>query len=126
DRPRRWAVFKLTRAALSQVSLVRGFGSSCSQPLLAKRPSKRVGSGLKAISREFPVFVCVSRVSGWTFSAVGFRVSGTDVEPANQSALPAVFIFTAFGGKVVPATIPSCNAARQNVSKSPGTFWAFQ
>ena len=37
----------LTIAALSQVSLVSGFGSSCSQPLLAKLPSHTVGSGRK-------------------------------------------------------------------------------
>ena len=33
------AVFSLITAALSQVSRVIGSGSSCSQPLLAKRPS---------------------------------------------------------------------------------------
>ena len=44
------AVFGLTSAALSQVSLVSGFGSSCSQPLLAKRPSQTVGSGRNATS----------------------------------------------------------------------------
>ena len=37
-------------AALSHVSLVRGLGSSCSQPLLANRPSQIVGSGRKVIS----------------------------------------------------------------------------
>ena len=37
-------------AALSQVSLVRGLGSSWSQPLLANRPSQIVGSGRKTIS----------------------------------------------------------------------------
>ena len=40
----------LTMAALSQVSLVRGLGSSWSQPLLANRPSQIVGSGQKVIS----------------------------------------------------------------------------
>ena len=44
------AVAGLMRAALSQVSLVIGLGSSCSQPLLANRPSKSVGSGRKTIS----------------------------------------------------------------------------
>ena len=34
--------------ALSHVSLVIGFGSSCSQPLLAKRPSSTAGSFSKA------------------------------------------------------------------------------
>src|SRR5436190_22835851 len=36
--------------ALSHVSLVIGLGSSCSQPLLAKRPSRTAGSFLKLIS----------------------------------------------------------------------------
>ena len=65
------------RAALSQVSLVSGFGNSCSQPLLAKRPSKSVGSGRNKISREFPV--------SWALPVrrrdlgLGCRVSETDV-----------------------------------------------
>ena len=37
-------------AALSHVSLVSGLGNSCSQPLLANRPSQIVGSGQKVIS----------------------------------------------------------------------------
>ena len=39
------AVAGLAITALSQVSLVIGFGSSCSQPLLANRPSRIDGSG---------------------------------------------------------------------------------
>ena len=35
----------LIHAAVSQVSFVSGLGASCSQPLLAKRPSQTVGSG---------------------------------------------------------------------------------
>ena len=45
--PRRSAVRGLTRAALSQVSRVQGFGSSCNQPLFEKRhraPWGRSGS----------------------------------------------------------------------------------
>src|SRR3954471_10271500 len=46
-------------AALSQVSLVSGLGSSCSQPLFENEPSKIVGSASKAISKsgeeEMPV-----------------------------------------------------------------------
>jgi hypothetical protein len=45
----------LIHAAGSQVILVYGFGSSWSQPLLAKRPSQIVGSGLKMIYRPPPV-----------------------------------------------------------------------
>ncbi len=40
----RSAVAGLMSTALSHVSLVIGFGSSCSQPLLAKRPSSTAGS----------------------------------------------------------------------------------
>src|SRR6476619_3118326 len=39
------------QAELSQVILVSGLGSSCSQPLFAKRPSQTFGSGRKMISR---------------------------------------------------------------------------
>ena len=49
--PSRSAGAGLTSAALSQVSLVSGLGSSWSQPLLAKRPSQIVGSGRKTSSR---------------------------------------------------------------------------
>ena len=49
--PSRSAVARLSSAVLSQVSLVRGLGSSWSQPLLANRPSRIVGSGRKFSSR---------------------------------------------------------------------------
>src|SRR3954471_16195172 len=45
------AVATLRCAALSQVSLVTGLGSSWSQPLLLNRPSQTVGSGRKTSSR---------------------------------------------------------------------------
>src|SRR6202043_616145 len=48
---RRFAVAGLTSTALSHVSLVIGFGSSCSQPLFAKRPSRIEGSLRKEISK---------------------------------------------------------------------------
>ena len=41
----------LTHAVGSHVIFVSGLGSSCSQPLFAKRPSQIVGSGRKMISR---------------------------------------------------------------------------
>ena len=50
-RPRSFASCGLTQAVGSHVTFVSGFGSSCSQPLLAKRPSHTVGSGRKMISR---------------------------------------------------------------------------
>ena len=48
--PSRSAVRAPTYATLSHVTFESGFGSSCSQPLLAKRPSRIVGSGRKTIS----------------------------------------------------------------------------
>src|SRR5580700_3821025 len=45
------AVAGLTSTALSHVSLVIGLGSSCSQPLFAKRPSRIDGSLRKETSR---------------------------------------------------------------------------
>ena len=45
------AVAGLTSTALSHVSFVIGFGSSCSQPLLANRPSSTEGSRRNEISR---------------------------------------------------------------------------
>ena len=50
-RASRCAVPGESNAALSHVSFVSGFGSSCSHPLFANRPSRMVGSGLKLISR---------------------------------------------------------------------------
>ena len=50
SRPRVSASLGLIQAAVSHVSFVSGFGASCSQPLLAKRPSQTVGSGRKTSS----------------------------------------------------------------------------
>ena len=80
----------LTSAALSHVSLVCGFGSSCSQPLLAKRPSNTVGSARNTISRPL--------------LPPGFD-DGSTGRP--------VTVFTA---APVSGTSPSCSALRQNVS----------
>ena len=49
--PSRLAWAGLIRAALSQVRRVMGLGSSCSQALLANRPSHTAGSGRKTSSR---------------------------------------------------------------------------
>ena len=59
--PRRSASAGPTSAALSQVSLVRGLGNSCSQALFAKRPSQTVGSGAKIKSRELASGVACRR-----------------------------------------------------------------
>ena len=45
-----WAVLGLIHTALSQVILLAGLGSSCSQPLLENDPSQMVGSGRNMIS----------------------------------------------------------------------------
>ena len=47
------AVRGLISAALSHVSLLSGRGSSCSQPLLAKRPSRTDASGRNTISKPW-------------------------------------------------------------------------
>src|SRR6185436_2057607 len=54
------ASFGLIHAVGSHVIFVIGLGSSCSQPLFAKRPSPMVGSGRKMISRPD-----VEEVGGW-------------------------------------------------------------
>src|SRR5262249_44240820 len=45
------AVFTPLYATLSHVIFESGLGNSCSQPLLAKRPSRIVGSGRKTTSK---------------------------------------------------------------------------
>src|SRR5262249_28132187 len=89
------AVPGLSRAALSQVSFVMGLGSSCNQPLLAKRPSHTVGSGWNSSSRP------------------GAVSAGTAA-----SASQAVCNCTSWGGKAVSAMKPLCSAVRQNDAKS--------
>src|SRR6187402_1539468 len=60
------AVFGLIRATFSQVTLLSGLGSSCSHPLLQKRPSYTHGSGRIAISKlPLPAAFC----SGWLRNA---------------------------------------------------------
>ena len=81
------ADFGLIKTALSQVSLVMGSGSSCNQPLLAKRPSQRVGDAVNRKVQPSPV--------------VG---SGATEPPVidGETALVAD-----------PSTTPSCSAVRQ-------------
>src|SRR5436190_1874733 len=55
------------RATFSQTILFRGFGSSCSHPLLTNRPSYTQGSGRIVISIE-PLPAAL--VSGWLKNAV--------------------------------------------------------
>ncbi len=91
--PRASAVLGLTRATLSHVTLVSGFGSSCSQPRFAKRPSNTEGSVRNAISRP----------------------AGAALRPAFSQ--PPKTTFTVFSGNAVPATTPSCSARFQRCSK---------
>src|SRR5207253_4789001 len=92
------AVFGLMSAALSQVSLVSGFGNSCNQPLLAKRPSKIVGSARKI----------TSRVLG----------AGGSVLDALSELAQSDFSETVFGGNAVLGINPSCRHFRHQLSKS--------
>src|SRR3954471_15830374 len=91
----RSAVAGASSAALSQVSLVSGFGSSCSHALFAKRPSHTLGSGRKTSSTPWPV-------------GVG--------EEAEKSALTD----TVFGGNAVLPIMPSCSHLRQALSNALG------
>src|SRR5947209_3639590 len=90
------AVRGLIIAALSQVSDVSGFGSSCSHPLFAKRPSQIVGSRRKMISS--PV-------------AAGAA--------AAAAAIPGCRV-TVLGAACVPGMMPLICAWYQNLSNSGG------
>src|SRR5213593_2165334 len=95
--PSFFAVLGLTSATLSQVIFVSGFGSSCNQPLLAKRPSKIVGSGRKTSSKE-------------TSLTVG-------LVPASALA-QSDFSEIVFAARAVLGTKPSCRHRRHQDSKS--------
>ncbi len=84
----------LSWTVLSQVSLVNGLGSSCSQPRFAKLPSWTVGSARRTSSRP---------------DAAGPGA------PMAANTSPAA---TAFGGNALPATTPSCTDVRQKDSAS--------
>src|SRR3974390_1649475 len=75
------AVRGLSSAALSQVSLVIGSGSSCSQPLLAKRPSYTLVSGTNSSSSCPPrgrLTACSLGLAGLMAGVIGLiAVSGT-------------------------------------------------
>src|SRR5215472_14540704 len=92
-RPRRCDVAGLTSAALSQVSFVNGLASSCSQPLLAKRPSQTLGSGRKAISSPLTTSDAAAPVANPSLSETGL------------------------GGRAEPAITPSFNDVSHHASK---------
>src|SRR5688500_6304681 len=90
----------LIQAVGSHVILVSGFGSSCSQPLFAKRPSQMVGSGRKMISSPDP---------GW-LPATGCPLPGGCglLEAGSWEPEAAVV--------AVPGTQPSCSTCFQKLS----------
>src|SRR4029078_11060228 len=75
----------LIHAVVSQGTLVSGFGSSCSQPLLANRPSQTVGSGRK-ISSSPP---CAPATDGAGCAAAGGGVTGCAIGAAAGAAAAA-------------------------------------
>src|SRR5579872_7554409 len=81
----------LMSAGFSHVTLVSGLANSWSHPLLAKRPSHNVGSGLKTISNP-----ATSAVGPATADRAEFTLTGLDC---------------------VPATMPSCTDLRQSISE---------
>src|ERR1700683_119345 len=86
----RCAVVGLTHAALSQVILFCGLGSSWSQPLLAHDPSQMAGSGRIIISRP---------------------CAGVDWP------LAAALAETLMAGSAVFGTTPSCSAFCQKMAE---------
>src|SRR5436190_23285163 len=79
------AVSGATSATLSHVSFVSGLGNSCNQPLLAKRPSQTVGSGVKVNSSPD---VC----DGATESALNFQVTSRTAARESETT-PSCTIF---------------------------------
>src|SRR5262245_8432783 len=85
-RPCSWANPGWIQAVVSQVSFVSGFGSSCSQPMLAKRPSQIVGSGRKMISRPLAIAgallaerACCGGIAGCADGAAADGAGGSDL-----------------------------------------------
>src|SRR5262249_54057765 len=96
--------------ALSQVSFVIGLGSSCSQPLLAKRPSSTHRSFLNEISYE-PAGPVVVAVDG-----PGRSPAAGSARASSRATLPAIETLSgASGGR---STTPSWSHRRQPLSKS--------
>src|SRR5450759_3928069 len=91
------AVAGLASTALSQVSRVIGLGSSCSQPLFAKRPSRIDGSLRKETSRP------VDAVAD-----CGLRIADSIADWIADWAT-----VTVFGANAVLGTTPSCSQRRQ-------------
>src|SRR5262245_12890072 len=92
-------------AALSQVSFVSGFGSSCSHELLEKRPSRTDGSRRNMISR--------SRAAASPSSP-----SAPSTRPPSRRFNQSPFNETVFLLDAVLETNPSLRELLQNCSKS--------
>src|ERR1700680_835012 len=93
------AVPGLTSTALSHVSFVIGFGSSCSQPLFAKRPS-RIDGSLRNETSKPEAGVTAPRRS----------------KPGQTE--------TDFGANAVLGTTPSCTQRRHEASNASfGCVW---
>src|SRR5581483_3231951 len=130
--PERSASDGLIRTALSQINLLMGLGHSCNQPLFAKRPSHKFGSGRKQSSRfsmcttfleagangsPASLAACgegdVLITTGWA----GVIFDSEARVPANPS-----FIRTVTAGAWVPVMNPSWSDFRQPSSKSGQGF----
>src|SRR6185295_16686343 len=109
----RSAVAGLTMTALSHVSLVIGLGSSCSQPLFAKRPSRIDGSLRNAISRPGEV-----RLEPDAAGAGGVLVAFA----AGDARVASGFSRTSSGVYAVFGITPSCSHRRQFASSFGSTF----
>src|SRR5258708_35769535 len=108
----------LTHAVGSHVILVRGFGSSCSQPLCVKRPSQIVGWGGKMISRP-PV-----EAGGWGLEVGGWRLKvGVGATPAavataaDEAKPPASSLRPPASDDAVPGIHPSCSTWFQKLAE---------
>src|SRR5262245_6027817 len=106
----------LTHAVGSHVTFVSGFGSSWSHPLLAKRPSQMVGSGLKMISRPPLAAVAGAEVEGWVLE-VGVGATPPAVAlAADPAGFPASIPRPPASAPLVPGTQPSCSTWFQKLS----------
>src|ERR1700712_3361334 len=107
---RRSAVAGLAMTALSQVSLVIGFGSSCSQPLFENRPSRTEGSLRKETSKP------VGAIADW-----GLRIAESIVDWLVDWIVDWIVdgaTLTVFGANAVSGTMPSCSHRRHAASNS--------
>src|SRR5262245_32377663 len=101
----------LTHAVGSHVIFVSGFGSSWSQPLLAKRPSQIVGSGLKISSRPPLAGLAAAEAGGGSCEVRSGGVAADNAAAPAAAAPPASRL-----APPVPGTHPSCSTWFQKLS----------